>query len=182
MARIDILRVGPRGCPKPVKLVITIWPDTLEKHLAWHLAIGCRAVLRKFGFGMWRSRSWRMHGPRHAGLQSAWKWMRRMAADNWTWPSFVSSLRNAVTEPSATLRLQVLDSPRSRRQRLCCDNQWCAPPSLAYVHLSNSRLFHQGDGSSHTLWTWRLYPTTSPSPNTCNKSTALRIHTWFLEI
>lgn len=49
VARIDILRVGPRGCPKPVKLVITIWPYTLEKHLAWHLTIGCRAVLRKFG-------------------------------------------------------------------------------------------------------------------------------------
>jgi hypothetical protein len=47
--RIDILRVGPRGS-RPVKLVITIWPKTIKGHLAWHLAIGCRDVLRRHGF------------------------------------------------------------------------------------------------------------------------------------
>ncbi|KAH7251333.1 hypothetical protein BKA59DRAFT_509451 [Fusarium tricinctum] len=49
VVRIDILRVGPRGSPKPVKLAITIWPNTVKGHLAWHLAIGCRTVLRKYG-------------------------------------------------------------------------------------------------------------------------------------
>ncbi|KAM0210864.1 hypothetical protein ACHAQI_005586 [Fusarium lateritium] len=47
--RMDILRVGPKGSPSPVKLLITFLPNTIKENPAWELAVECRTVLQRHG-------------------------------------------------------------------------------------------------------------------------------------
>ncbi|KAF5000264.1 hypothetical protein FGRMN_1896 [Fusarium graminum] len=50
VAKVDVLKIGPYGGEKKNKLIISVFPCTVDNGKAWRIALECRDVLRAYQF------------------------------------------------------------------------------------------------------------------------------------